>query len=91
MINEQSETLQPLSENTSLTTFYAWAMKSTSKQLADGHPVEMSGLAQLVETVTELLKFYPNCKFNISVDPITQPDFTMLCRDGCPGCSVCQN
>jgi hypothetical protein len=57
-------------------TFYAWAMKSTSKQLADGRPVETSGLAALVETVTELSRFYPNCKFNISVDQTTAQDST---------------
>jgi hypothetical protein len=64
------------SENTSLMTFYAWAMKSTSKQLADGVPVGMSGLEPLVEIVTELSKFYPNCKFNISVDQTTAQDST---------------
>jgi hypothetical protein len=64
------------SENTSLMTFYVWAMKLTSKQLADGQPVGMSGREALVEIVMKLSEFSPSFKLDISAEAITGQDFT---------------
>jgi hypothetical protein len=59
------------SGNTNLMTFYVWAMKSTSKQLAAGQPVGMSGQEALVEIVTKLCAFSPSFKYDISAEAIT--------------------
>ena len=64
------------SESTSLMTFYVWAMRLTSKQLADGQPVGMSGREALVEIVMKLSEFSPSFKYDISAEAITGQDFT---------------
>ena len=64
------------SESTSLMTFYVWAMRLTSKQLADGQPVGMSGREALVEIVMKLSAFSPSFKYDISAEAITGQDFT---------------
>jgi hypothetical protein len=64
------------SENTSLMTFYVWAMKLTSKQLAAGQPVGMSGREALVEIVMKLSEFSPSFKYDISAEAITEQGFT---------------
>jgi hypothetical protein len=58
-------------------TFYVWAMKSTSKQLAAGQPVGMSGREALVEIVMKLSEFSPSFKYDISAEAITEQDFTI--------------
>jgi hypothetical protein len=57
-MSEQSEMSQDLYAGGDPMTFYVLAMSSISKRLADGAPVEMSGVAQLVQTVSELSRFY---------------------------------
>jgi hypothetical protein len=57
-------------------TFYVWAMKLTSKQLAAGQPVGMSGREALVEIVMKLSEFSPSFKYDISAEAITEQDFT---------------
>jgi hypothetical protein len=64
------------SENTNLMTFYVWAMKLTSKQLAAGQPVGMSGQEALAEIVTKLSMSLPNFKYDISAEAITEQGST---------------
>jgi hypothetical protein len=51
-------------------------MRLTSKQLADGQPVGMSGREALVEIVMKLSEFSPSFKYDISAEAITEQDFT---------------
>jgi hypothetical protein len=64
------------SGNTNLMTFYVWAMKLTSKQLAAGQPVGMSGQEVLAEIVMKLSMSSPSFKYDISAEAITEQDFT---------------
>jgi hypothetical protein len=64
------------SGNTNLMTFYVWAMRLTSRQLAGGQPVGMSGQEALVEIVTKLCVFSPSFKYDISAEAITDQGFT---------------
>jgi hypothetical protein len=62
--------------NTNLMTFYVWAMRLTSKQLAAGQPVGMSGREALVEIVMKLSEFSPSFKYDISAEAITEQGST---------------
>jgi hypothetical protein len=75
-MSEQSEMSQDLFAGGDPMTFYVLAMRSISKRLAAGAPVEMSGVAQLVQTVTELSHFYSSLGSGTSSGQTTQTDST---------------
>jgi len=75
-MSEQSEMSPDLFGGGDPMTFYVLAMRSISKRLADGVPVEMSGAAQLVQTVTELSRYYSTLEYRKSSEVTTPTDST---------------